>query len=118
MPGINYTAFKLPGVNTKEPLGIVFSEGMDYVSILTGVKIFTVADSLPVNGKIMYTQNDNTWNFVPEQKWKGEAYQIRFDKVVADFASNHLHRLFEITDINKLNEETMPRKWNFTPKLN
>lgn len=117
MPELNYNAFKFPKIKTKEPVELVFSEGMDYVSILTGVKVYA-SDSVLVPGRISATGNDSIWKFIPEITWQNQTYELRFYKVVADFANNHLHRLFEISDLNDVINDTIPKKITFKPKIN
>lgn len=116
IPEIQYQNFTIPKVNSKQALTLKFSEGMDYVSILTSVKLYNKETGTALPGKMNYTANDSTWNFVPENKWQNTTYEVRFEKTVADFANNHLHRLFEIKDLSELNDDGMPKKWEFTPK--
>ena len=118
MPEIKYDEFKIPKRNTKESLVIKFNEGMDYLSVLSAVKIKSLTDNKYVEGEITYTDNDQSWNFIPKNNWQNIKYQVIFEKELADFSNNHVHRLFEITDLSQLNEENMPRKWNFVPKKN
>jgi len=115
MPKIKFESFTTPVVDSRQPLQIKFSEGMDYVSVLTGLKIFTASGGTLVEGEIKYTDKDSVWNFIPKNNWKIMPYEVHFEKVLSDFAGNHIHRLFEIKDLNDLNEGSMPRKWTFTP---
>lgn len=117
IPAINFSSLSSPLANTLDPLQITFSEGMDYGSVTQRMKIFNVADSALVEGEFVFTDHDSVWKFIPKQSWKKKTeYEILFDKKISDFAGNCLHRLFEITDLNQLNEENIPIKWSFTPK--
>ncbi|HLG02287.1 MAG TPA: hypothetical protein VI731_01750 [Bacteroidia bacterium] len=115
LPGIDYAAFRIPKANTRQALEIRFSEGMDYVSIITGIKIRDTLSNAFVTGGFFNMDNDSTWKFIPEKPWKKTTHEVQFTKYVSDFASNFLHRPFEITSLDSLNEDKMPVKWRFEP---
>lgn len=113
-PEIRYNSFNIPKAGTIQPLKLSFSEEMDYMSVREGIRIFS-ADKTPVNGRFIYTASEKVWEFVPSDPWKDEQYEVQFGKTVTDFASNYLHRPFEISSLDELNEDEMPKKWGFKP---
>jgi hypothetical protein len=115
MPRIDFSVMKPPGEMTKEPLHLKFSEGMDYVSIITGIRIRDTVANTYVKGEFKMNGNDSAFNFYPENHWRKTVYQVEFTKYVSDFANNHLHRLFEINSLDELNEDQMPIRRNFIP---
>jgi hypothetical protein len=107
IPSILFTNIGLPKVNSVGTLMIEFSEGMDYSSIVDGVKIY--CDEKRVTGTFTQIDSDLNYQFHPDQEWVSGKYSIIFEKKVCDFSGNRLRRPFEIqiaSDIEK-DEETV-----------
>lgn len=95
MPKVLFDLIKKPKANSRKTLIIPFSEGMDHSSIVDGVKIYT-RDGKQINGVYTWNETDQTFGFVPNEKWVSGEYQIVFEKKVCDFANNRLNRPFEM----------------------
>jgi len=95
MPKVLFDLIKLPKANSRKTLIIPFSEGMDHSSIVDGVKIYT-SEGEQVKGMFTWNETDQTFGFVPDEKWVSGEYQIVFEKKVCDFANNRLNRPFEM----------------------
>lgn len=111
IPKLLQTNFKKPKLNTQDPLQFCFSEPMDYGLVCTEIKVFNAHNQL-VEGKF-YPVNDMAWNFIPKQTWKNEQYTVEFNATIADLASNHLNRPFEVKDITAYDNK--PIKWSVIP---
>lgn len=84
---------------SRQPVLVRFSEGMDYACLTEGV---TVTDAKGNKIRILIRQHhnlDNIAEIVPVNPWKKGSYKIVFESMVTDFASNHLNRPFEIKDV-------------------
>ncbi len=103
-PKIDSTAFAFPSKNSRDGLLLRFNEGMDYLSVLQGIKVFE-NDSMSVEGSIQNLGNDREWIFIPKKKWRATKYHLVLRERVSDFASNHLHRKFEISSLSEVNIE-------------
>ena len=113
IPKVMYDLFELP--TKKSPsLKMVFSEKMNYASIIDGIEIYNDKDRR-IDGEFK-EYNDETFLFTPyDLYWSPGKYKIVFTKVVADLANNRLNRPFEIEDVNdKLLD--VPVEWNFEVK--
>lgn len=87
-------------------LSILFSKGMDHATTTEGIKILD-SNNQPVSCTISHQKNDQEISIVPTQRWQKGRYKILFDNIVSDFASNHINRPFEITDINERLKDTV-----------
>jgi hypothetical protein len=111
-PKVLFDLFKLPKVNSRKPLIMPFSEGMDHSSIVNGVKVYDTNGKL-VAGIITWNENDQTFGFVPKGKWQSGQYQVIFEKKVCDFANNRLNRPFEMTEMEEVKKDEIKVTYNF-----
>lgn len=110
-PEIHYDSFQLPSTGTKSNLEIVFSESIDYASIVDGVKIFG-EDKQEIEGVFMVEKGHKKFLFHPADKWKKGNYTISFDKFISDFAGNRLNRPFEMKTVSE-KEKDKTIFWSF-----
>ena len=113
-PEIRYEGFILPNAHRKNAFCFSFSEDMDYGTIIDGVRIQKKSDKSLVEGVLEWNSNDSSYRFTPDKSWENIDYEVVFTSKVTDLASNHLHRLFEMKQI----EERQKDKaifWEFRP---
>ena len=115
IPEIKFNQFQFPGANTLEPLTLTFSEGMDYASIFEEIKILD-SKGQEISGSIAYTGHDSIFHYIPKKQWEQTKYEIKFGKLVADFAHNRLNSPFEIQSLDEIKTDITSRKWEFSPK--
>lgn len=87
-------------------LSIIFSKGMDHATVTEGVKILD-RNNQPVSCTISQRKNDREISIIPTHRWQKGRYKILFESIVSDFASNHINRPFEITDIEERLKDTV-----------
>lgn len=105
----------VPNAATTAPIILTFSEGMDYASVLEGVKLFTKqGDLIPCS--ITRQNSDDTYSITPHQPWKKRKYTLTINGAVYDYAANRINRPFEITDINDIKKDKKEKKWSFKVK--
>jgi hypothetical protein len=105
-----------PPANTFEPLKIMFSEGMDYASVMNGITVKDVKSGTTLKGEIVKGEDDNHWYFKPLERWRDEEYTLTFEKVVADFCGNSLYTRFEVEDMKELEKEKTLTTVGFHPQ--
>ena len=115
IPEIKFDQFQFPSANTLEPLTLFFSEGMDYASILEEIRIVD-SKGQEISGSIAYTDHDSIFQYIPKKQWEQTKYEVKFGKLVADFAHNRLNYPFEIQSLNEIKTDITSRKWEFSPK--
>lgn len=87
-------------------LSIIFSKGMDHATATEGIKILD-HNNQPVLCTINQRKNDREILIIPTHRWQKGRYKILFESIVSDFASNHINRPFEITDIEERLKDTV-----------
>lgn len=98
---IPYTKVNILKVNTRQNLSIAFNEPMDYGAVSIGLE---VKDSKGNTIKGQYHPiNDSLWNFIPDHPWNKGQYQVMYNDYLADLASNHIKRAFEVQDVKQFN---------------
>ena len=112
MPKVLFELFKLPKANSRKPLIMPFSEGMDHSSIVDGVKVYTEKGEL-VEGIFTWNETDQTFGFVPNDKWEAGKYEVVFEKKVCDFANNRLNRPFEMKEMEEVKKDQIMVTYNF-----
>ncbi len=98
IPKVLHKKTKVPLSGTDSPLQLIFSEAMDYASIIDGAQITDTAGD-PVKGYFWPLDDDATFEFFPEAEWSPGDYQITLGKVVSDLAGNRLNRPFEMSAV-------------------
>lgn len=86
--------------NSREPLSLIFSEPLDYGSMLIGVRV-TNGKGEPVKGKIR-CKSDRHFLFEPDSNWVETEYSLELNDYVADLANNRLHRRFEEKSLQEI----------------
>lgn len=111
-PKILFDDFKLPKADSRKPITLLFSEGMDHSSILSGVKVYD-ANNQQMEGVFSWDANDQVFDFTPNKPWGIGKYEIVFEKKVCDFANNRLNRPFEMTEMNEVKKDQVPVIYSF-----
>lgn len=106
---------KLPSVNTSEPVLLSFSEGMDYVSVLDGAKIYD-ADGLEIPCSVDMDGADNTYKILPHRPWEKRKYVLVLKSAVCDLAANRINRPFEVKDIKEMEKDRLNTRFIFEIK--
>jgi len=103
----------IPPMGSKQALTIAFTEAMDYGAASIGLSVQD-QNGQTVKGKFSPV-NDSLWLFKPESNWTGQTYQLVYNDYLADLASNHVSRLFEVKHIQNINRQT-DIAFSFTPR--
>lgn len=110
VPGIDKG--RLPAAGTIMPLRLSFSEGMDYASVLDGVKLCDdMGATVPC--KIESEPGNRYFTLLPHRQWKKGSYSLVLKGAVYDFAANRVSRLFEMTDEQEIEKGKMDTKLPF-----
>lgn len=97
---------RIPAANTSNPLQLLFSEGMDYASVIDGVEVYD-SKGIAVPVTIKGNHNDKQYNIIPVHSWRKAAYTIVLKNAVYDFAANRMNRLFEVSDMKELETDNV-----------
>jgi hypothetical protein len=89
----NWTC-NVPAPDSREPLGLEFPESLDAALVS---RLITVRDQsgVEVAGDLSLAQNERSWSFRPDQKWKRSPYRLHIDHRIEDLAGNSIGRRFE-----------------------
>lgn len=112
IPQMNKFYLKQPSANTKQPLSVFFSEGMDYASVLAGVKVVD-EKGRSVGCKISVGKTDKSFMITPIAQWRKGAYTLMLNGGVYDYSGNRINRPFEITDAKEIEKDAQVNKWSF-----
>lgn len=112
IPKIRFKQFIIPEVGDINTLVMIFSEEMDYASIVDGV---TIHDEKGQRVDGWFSAGDPEITFDPYVPWTPGKYTITFDKIVADLAGNRLNRLFEMSASEDVLKDE-PVVWEFKIK--
>lgn len=100
----------IPKANAKDSLILYFSEPIDYGTAQIGIEV-TNAKNEKCLGSLTPI-SDNKWSFIPEINWEKGSYTLKLNDYVADLASNHFTRKFEVTHIDSIkNREAIKYKF-------
>lgn len=101
-----------PKAGTREPLHISFNEPMDYGTVGIGVE---VKDKSGKNVRGHFEAvSDSHWLFIPDAVWSASSYDLVYNDFLADLASNHIERLFEMGSAESM-EKGAHVAFSFTP---
>ncbi len=114
MPAYKQSTFVAPHKNTKEAITLNFTEAIDYGTAYLGIEVYT-ADSTKVEGVVIPTNSDSQWGFVPTKNWQDKKYILSLNDYLADIASNHLTRKFEVKHIDSI-AKRHTLKYEFLPQ--
>ncbi len=114
IPVYQQSAFVSPQKNTKNAITLGFSEAIDYGTAQLGIQVFT-ADSVEIEGTINPTNSDSQWSFIPAQNWQEVTYTLALNDYLADLASNHLTRKFEVKHLDSI-AKRHTLKYTFVPQ--
>lgn len=96
---ISYTKVNKLKMNTRQNLSIAFNEPMDYGAVSIGLLVKDSKGNI-IKGRFNPI-NDSQWDFIPDQAWKKGDYQVMYNDYLADLASNHIDRAFEVKDVTQ-----------------
>ena len=114
IPVYKQSTFVAPQKNTKDTITLNFTEAIDYGTAYLGIGFFA-DDSKKVEGVVIPTNSDSQWGFVPTQKWQDKKYTITLNDYLADLASNHLTRKFEVEHLDSI-AKRHTLKYTFMPQ--
>lgn len=86
--------------NTNNSISLKFSEPIDYGTAQLGIEIEN-GKNKKIEGKLE-PNSDKAWTFTPTQNWQQGSYTIKLNDYVADLASNHLTRKFEMKHLDSM----------------
>ena len=84
-----------PKAGTVEPLTIDFPEPLDH-ALLGRMLTVAQADEKPLNGRVVLSDQDRRWTFVPAKRWEASAYHVTVDTELEDLAGNNMKHLFDV----------------------
>lgn len=113
-PSILFDKLTPPTIASKAPLSLLFSEKMDYGSIIDGVKVINTQTQKIVHGNFRVVSDQN-FKFIPNKAWENAPYKVVFEKMVCDLANNRINRVFEVLTIEEKKKDWIPVEWLFRP---
>jgi hypothetical protein len=88
---------------SRQAVLIAFNEPMDYGSVGIGLYVLDKNGTrIPGTFKL---SGDSTSLFTPGEAWQAGTYRVMYNEYLADLASNHIGRLFEVTDVKEIREQ-------------
>lgn len=102
----------IPNADTRQPVKLEFSEGMDYASVFDGTKLYDNKGS-QIACTIETDEKNQTFLLKPHENWRKGKYTLSLRGDVYDFAANRINRLFEITDIRQVESDKIPTELFF-----
>jgi hypothetical protein len=93
-PQVKNWSLKLPMAGTFDKIEIHFNEVIDHVSALSSIVIQNKKGEI-MKGKIMLSNHDRVWKFIPQRSWLKGAYFVRVSNRLEDLAANNLNGKFE-----------------------
>lgn len=97
----------VPESGTTAPLVIEFPESMDRATLRSSIVLLT-ADEQLVDGHIEIGAAEQTWRWLPGQKWSTASYRLRISTDLEDLAGNNLNRLFDQPVRNDEPQDSQP----------
>jgi hypothetical protein len=91
---------------TSVAISITFSEGMDYASMIEGIKL-SDEEGLGIPVKVGQITNDRTFLLAAYEPLPKGRYSVQFKSSITDFAGNRLNRSFEITSLEEKLTDTI-----------
>ncbi|NOT76120.1 MAG: Ig-like domain-containing protein [Cyclobacteriaceae bacterium] len=93
-PQIKQWTSIVPAVASIDPLTINFKESLDY-GLLNDAVLITDERNTSINGTITISNEERTFQFVPETQWKPGNYSITFESRLEDLSGNNLDHPFD-----------------------
>ncbi len=112
IPQLNKYQLKQSSANTRQPIVLSFSEGMDNASVLDGVSVVNEKGNIVVCSIREYV-TDGVYQITPKEKWRKGNYTLVIEGDVYDFAGNRMNRPFEIKNAKEIEKDKIEQKWNF-----
>jgi hypothetical protein len=85
----------VPGAGSRDPLHVVFGEPMDHALLGRFVTV-RHASGRAVGGRVMVSQQETVWEYVPDGPWTAGSYVVVVDTAIEDLAGNQIGRLFDV----------------------
>lgn len=98
-PDVQKWTLGIPATGTSEPLIVRFGEPLDRM-LAEGAMQVVNDERVPVEGKIVVTEMDQSLQFNPVTAWSEGKYSLVVESRLEDLAGNNLNRLFEV-DLSK-----------------
>ncbi len=83
-----------PAIGTRGALAVDFGEPLDH-ALASHLIAVTRLDGTPVGGEGRLSREDRTWEFIPDQPWFGEPYQVRVHPALEDLSGNRVGHAFD-----------------------
>ena len=96
---------ELPRAGTLDPFVARFPEPLDRALLARTLGITQVGGE-PPSGRIELADDQRSWTFVPEKKWRAGGYRLRVAKSLEDLAGNSVGRPFEVDLSQKRGDES------------
>jgi hypothetical protein len=96
-----------PAATTREPLVIRFAWPLDRALLL---RMITVEDAhqKTMDGQISLAEDEQRWEFRPDQPWTAGKFSLVVDKELEDSAGNNLARPFEVDVFDRVDDRPGP----------
>ncbi len=85
----------VPVAGSTAPLVIELGEPLDRAMLERVIEVTTSA-GVPVDGRIVISEEETRWKLVPDRPWQRGPYQISVDTALEDVAGNSIARPFEV----------------------
>lgn len=105
-----------PHRGTRSPLEIEFAEELDFVSVMTFVKVRRTGASEALKGDVRYLPDIRRWSFVPRKPWTTDEHELMVFERLEDLAGNNLQAAFESAPKSRTAKRPQVIRQAFLPK--
>jgi hypothetical protein len=84
-----------PKAKTRDALTVAFDEPLDHA---LAQRVLRIADpkGAPVQGTVKLDSLDQTWRFVPNDRWTAGTYKLVVPTIIEDLAGNNIGKPFDV----------------------
>ncbi len=97
-----------PAAGTNEPLIVDVLESLDYSLLNDAIEVLD-KDNVSIAGEVLSGNEERSFQFIPDEKWKANKYVLRIEGRLEDLAGNNLNRPFD-RDLNTAGGSSDERK--------
>jgi hypothetical protein len=105
-PDVESWTLTAPAAGSREPLVVDFPDPLDWALLQTQLRVED-ANGRRVEGVIVTSNEERTWQFTPGVPWSAGAYRLAIGTVLEDLTGNNLQRPFEV-DLTAKRPDNVP----------
>ncbi len=94
LPSPERWKFSLPKPGTQDAFEINFNESLDY-SLANDAIYLLDSDGAIIRGIVLLTNEERTWQFIPDKVWAKGNYFVEIETRIEDLAGNNMNRPFD-----------------------